>query len=1063
MAQQMKPTRLGLDLGTNSIGWCLLSLDSDGEPDGIVRSGVRIFSDGRKPTNLTTKNADRRLARQQRRRRDRYLQRRRHLMELLVQHGLMPEDEEHRRKLAKVDPYPLRAKALDRHLHPYRTGRALFHLNQRRGFKSNRKTDKSQDGPVKRSVEEFQQKLKERQCRTVGEYLHQLHGERKSVRARRTGTKKTDIYELYPNRAMLEEEFGQIWQSQRRFHPDVFTERAREAIHKTIFHQRPLKKPIVGPCQFMDGKHRAAKALPSFQRFRILQEINNLEWHETGVPKQPLNDEMRSWLEEQMKTKKKVTFKALSSQIKSCGLASSDVEINLEWENRDSLEGNITAQLLASSKGIGKQWHEWPLNKQDDLVALLIGETEDSSKEMLDDDAVREILTGDYGLTEDQAEYCMDRSLPDGHGNLCREAILKIIPHLEEGLIYSEAVEKCGWHHSDHRYKGELLDALPYYGEVLEKHVTNPSRKQEDRKVPAKYYGRIPNPTVHIALGQLQRVINELIRLHGRPTEIVVEVGRDLPLGAKTKNERMQEQKKNRERNQEYGDRLREEFGQDNNRKNRLRLRLWEEMNVNDPQRRVCPYSGRQISTRMLFSDETEIDHILPYSRTLDDGINNKVLCTREANRDKGNKTPHEAFGHSPDGYSWTKIVEWVKGLPVKKRQKFHQDAMKHHEEDGGFLKRQLNDNRYISRITKEYLSYICRDQDIQVIPGRLTAYIRAKWGLNKILDRKAHEHRYPRKNRDDHRHHAVDALVIGLTSRSLLQRMAKAARRSDELEADRLMGELPCPWDGFYKDAEESIQSIIVSHKSSGGLCGKEGQLHEDTAFSIVSGPDDKGNYRLRRRVSLDASFSGNQVNQVVDDQIREVLEDLKNNKGKLDKDGLDAYRRRTGTSSVQLEEEASHSSIVIIRNCAGEPYKAYKTGSNWACEIYQTADGKWHEVIIRRFDANQPGFIPEWRKKHPTAKLVMRLKSDDVVCWEENGAKLFLRVQRITPGQISFADCVEANADKRNRDRGDSFNFTVKSVGRLQKLGARKADISPSGLVSIRSIPDPNADTKV
>ena len=112
MGDEIK-TRLGLDLGTNSLGWSLLELDSNGEPFKIIKTGVRIFSSGRDAKTNTTLNAVRREKRSARRRRERYLQRRNYLMKTLVKLEFMPSSEDERKKLQLLNPYELRAKALD--------------------------------------------------------------------------------------------------------------------------------------------------------------------------------------------------------------------------------------------------------------------------------------------------------------------------------------------------------------------------------------------------------------------------------------------------------------------------------------------------------------------------------------------------------------------------------------------------------------------------------------------------------------------------------------------------------------------------------------------------------------------------------------------------------------------------------------------------------------------------------------------------------------------------------------------------------------------------------------
>ena len=181
----MAAMRLGLDLGTNSIGWCLLNLDDSGNPSSIFRTGVRIFNDGRDPKSLSSLKANRRQARSARRRRDRFLQRQSFLINEMVRRGLMPKDDHKRKSLALKDPWQIRKTALDKELSPYDVGRAFFHINQRRGFKSNRKSQDNEAGVVKQSIAELEMRLSETGARTLGEFLADRHASGEPVRARR--------------------------------------------------------------------------------------------------------------------------------------------------------------------------------------------------------------------------------------------------------------------------------------------------------------------------------------------------------------------------------------------------------------------------------------------------------------------------------------------------------------------------------------------------------------------------------------------------------------------------------------------------------------------------------------------------------------------------------------------------------------------------------------------------------------------------------------------------------------------------------------------------------------
>ncbi|MHC8508439.1 MAG: type II CRISPR RNA-guided endonuclease Cas9 [Rhodospirillales bacterium] len=222
----MKKWRLGLDMGTNSIGWAALELGPDDKPCGLIDAGVRIFSDGRNPKDGQSNAVARRMPRQMRRNRDRYLKRRDEFMDRLIEHGLMPEDESDRKKLEKLDPWELRVRGLDEKLPLHHLGRALFHLQQRRGFKSNRKTDSDSEdsGKIKPAARKLAEGMESEGARTMGEHLARkrvadpknshLH----PVRVRLHGAGAKAFYDFYPTRDLIEAEFSALWDAQTKFH-----------------------------------------------------------------------------------------------------------------------------------------------------------------------------------------------------------------------------------------------------------------------------------------------------------------------------------------------------------------------------------------------------------------------------------------------------------------------------------------------------------------------------------------------------------------------------------------------------------------------------------------------------------------------------------------------------------------------------------------------------------------------------------------------------------------------------------------------------------------------------
>ncbi len=643
--------RLGLDIGTNSIGWCLLNLDDSGDPISIFKTSVRIFNDGRDPKSLTSLKANRRQARSARRRRDRFLQRQSYLINEMVRRGLMPEDENERKSLALKDPWQIRKSALDNELNPFDVGRAFFHINQRRGFKSNRKSQDNEAGVVKQSIAELEMRLFETGARTLGEFLADRNASGKTVRARRLGDQTSALYDLYPNRYMLEKEFDEIWSSQALYNPSLFSDEAKDAVKGIIFYQRKLKPQEVGRCTLIPEEERIPKCLPSFQRFRIYQELANLSWLDRdGKAHQVISSmEARDALFKELEAKKKVTFKGMRRILKRMNVFDFDASFNLESDIRQHLDGNMTSCLMRSDDLIGSAWDSMNEDDQDALIKML-------NDNQIDDEEVEMSLSSDFGLTKKQIEACLDVRLPDGHGALSKSAIDKILPILkDQGLGYYEAVGEAGFGEANlYDPNAPLSNCLEYYGKALSGHVMNASGKPEERD--EARYGSITNPSVHISLNQIRQVVNEIIRLYGKPDEIVLEIGRDLPMGADGKRELKNRQKRNQDKNEEARSALKR-LGVIDTRKNRQKFQLWEQL-ASDPTERCCPFTGQMISLSDLFSDKIEVEHLLPFSSTLNDSMSNKVVCFREANRVKGKRSPFEAFGSSPDRYVWEDILD---------------------------------------------------------------------------------------------------------------------------------------------------------------------------------------------------------------------------------------------------------------------------------------------------------------------------------------------------------------------------------------------------------------------
>jgi CRISPR-associated endonuclease Csn1 len=1005
--------RLALDLGSTSLGWAMVRLNLQDEPCAVIKAGVRIFSDGRNPKDGSSLAVSRREARAMRRRRDRLLKRKNRMIATLLRHGFFPQDEAARKALEKTDPFALRAKGLDQALLPEEFARALFHINQRRGFKSNRKTDKKENdsGALKTAIGQLRQALQATGCRTVGEWLFARHQQGLSVRARYRENRiaqdngKTKIeksYDLYIDRAMIEAEFDALWAKQCELNPALFHDTARDELKDCLLHQRPLKPVKPGRCTLMPDEERAPLALPSQQRFRIYQEVNNLRLLREGLSEEPLTLTQRDQLVHALETNSKRSFIQIQKLLGFSG------QFNLQDEKRTELKGNSTSAMLAKKEFFGSQWVSFDEVRQDAIVMQLVAEENEAR--------LIAWLQTETGVDEMTAERIANVPLAEGYGSLSAKALETILPALRaEVITYDKAVLAAGFdHHShiSHAATGEILPELPYYGQYLQRHVGFGTGKPEDTA--EKRYGKIVNPTVHIGLNQVRTVVNALIKRYGHPSEVIVELARDL----KQSQEQRKEEQKRQADNQRRNERMREDIAKllhtSPERVRAIDLQkmiLWEELSFNVADRR-CPYSGVQISAQMLFSEQVEIEHILPFSKTLDDSLNNKTVAMRQANRIKGNRTPAEAAADfATQGWPIEDMLQRASLMPKGKRYRFAPDGLEQWlREDKGFLARALNDTRHLSRVAREYLSLVC-PQDTRVIPGRMTAMLRAKFGLNDILGLDGE------KNRNDHRHHAVDACVIAVTDQSMLQKFAKASASAREKQLNKLVESMPLPWDSYRDHVQRAVERIWVSHKPDHG---HEGAMHNDTAYGLLGG----GKVQVRKT--------------------------------------LDGVRTREVAALKVIEFADAHATARhgLLPNGEPRPYKGYKGDSNYCMEIVRNEKGKWEGEVVSTFEAYQlvrkHGLV---RLRHPVLSvsgrpLVMRLMKDDCVRLTVDGVTDLYRVCWIrTDTRLAFAKINEANVDARDRDKSSNFSYLVKSASVLKTMAAQGIVISPIGLVTDRS----------
>ncbi|MCB9222068.1 MAG: type II CRISPR RNA-guided endonuclease Cas9 [Ignavibacteria bacterium] len=828
----------GFDQGANSIGWAILDIENE----VIVDSGVRVFEAGSKDLGKgdseISKNAEKRQHRAKMRAKTRKKSRLKRLIKELQKIDLLPKTITYE-FFNELNPYKLRAEGIKQKIGQHELGRAIYHIAKHRGYKSNSKatevnTDekskifKGYDDKI--GIEETRKNLDNSKYKTIGEYLNSLDSHEIRIRNR------------FTTRDMYEDEINKILEKQAVYYPDLLNEKNKEKIIKSVFFQRDLKsqKGRKGKCIFELNRPRASKAHPLYQEFRMLQQLNSLRIisPERNVPElQEPTSEERELLIEYLSANKHLNFGKDNNNLKKVLNIDKKSKIRINLESLDKLQGLDT--LIKFKKIIiDKTFYENPENVEWLFNKIYIKNDNESFIEKFDNK---------FNFTKDQIIELSNLKLEPHYGSLSIKAVRKIIPFLREGLIYSEACEKAGYNHSVINEEIEIKDELP---------------------LPPK----IANPVVTTALFELRTICNLLLEKYGRPETIKIENARDLKATKKERARIAKEQNTNRKYNEnakkeilKYKDKV--------SKNDIIKYKLWEEAG------HTCPYTGKNVGVKDLFNGKVQIEHIIPYSKSLDDSFMNKTICLVEENAKKGNKTPYESY--SGDKLKYEAILERASKLPYRKSLKF---SFKGELEDKDEIRKdwissKLNDTRYIVRETQNYLKNIC--EDVVTIKGGVTSKLRRNWGLNAILNetRSDSDPLKEVKNREDNRHHAIDAIVVAMTDFNHLRELSNSEERYIEKNWGEIKEhkEFPLPWDTFRDDVRTSISNIIVAVKQRDR---KRGTFLKETNYGwrkFSNGEkrvNEKGYglYSIRKPLN---NLSKGELNSITDPKVKEIIFD--------------------------------------------------------------------------------------------------------------------------------------------------------------------------------------------
>lgn len=912
---------LGLDLGSASIGWAIIETSEQENKTTILGLGSRIIpyegTEGKDFAKGTgeSRNSLRTKARTTRKGYDRYQLRRKYLVDTLVKARMLPNDT--LKNLPKIELWALRNSAVNEQISLQELGRLLLWLNQKRGYKSSRSDANlgKKDTEYVATVKSRYEKIKTLNV-SIGQYFYQELVIDPFFKVKEN---------IFPREAYIEE-FDTICGTQKQFYPEILTDEFISKIrNEIIYYQRLLKsqKGLVSVCEFegflrkgKDGKEYfvgpkvAPKSSPLYQLSKMWENVNNIKVGSKSGGEIEISTEQKQAIFQHLDNNEKLT---VSDLLKILQLDKKNCYINKQIEK--GLIGNITKHAIRQCFGNSIQYNH--------LLSLNLSTVETDKTRYLIDKKTGEILTEKtiqlidahvekepfyqlwhtiYSIQDKQecsnalqAKFDIEPAIADklanidfgkfGFGNKSAKAIRKTLPYLMQGDKYSEAMSYGGYEHSDSLTKDENLKR-----KLLEK--LKPIEKNSLRQ-----------PIVEKILNQMVNVVNAIIEEYGKPDEIRVELARELKQSKEERNDTDKAMSKRQRENENITKRL-AEYGLKATRNNIVKWRLYEEIDNEEKKlNAICVYCGQPISlTEAIKGNDVDIEHIIPKAKLFDDSQSNKTLAHRHCNKNKKDMTAYDFMKSKPTAVfeAYINRVNELYANHVINKAKRDKLLMPEDKIPDNFIDRQLRESQYIARKSREILQTVCHN--VWATSGAITAELRHLWGwdditmnlqlekykqlgLTEIVEWESEHGKNKHQKevisgwtkRDDHRHHAIDALTIACTKQGYIQRFntLSAEKTRDDMKAiveqrsvafnekrsllERyIISEQPIA----VSDVEKAVANILISFKSGkkvavvgtrkiGKLGSKKviqkgiiiprGQLHEQFVYGKIQTIDEK------------------------------------------------------------------------------------------------------------------------------------------------------------------------------------------------------------------------------
>lgn len=1058
--------RLGLDLGVGSIGSAVIELDEVGEAVDIKDVGVRIFevsegAEARREKRASRKNLIRTKKRLQL------------LAEKLYQNNLwVSNDPIGTDRLRSKSPYKIRYDALNKRLSsPHYIGRAFLHIAKHRGagfvsaaeeFKEDVITE--DDIPQKRKLSSYDQMaayLTKTNSRTVGEFFYKrMKGgfERdeneefitpymRVIRQKSYALEKKFVDYAIP-RYLVKEEFHKIWDEQAKYFSQMNKEGLKQEIYDILFYEKSVAPFATGKCIYFREEDRLLKAHPLSEMRRIYEEVNNIRL-ETPLGRERLTLEQRDLIVNELLLKGENAGKQKIKKILGLG-----VQVKISLVDDKIIKAYLYSKAEFQQIDYIRNLSYDELVKFIDFLSEPKEQPDNPNSRLLNEDNLIKKLKIILKIDDEKIIGDILTKLPKGRGMIGYGASKILVEELKKGVLSQrEVTDRLA--KDDKRFvaaeevaremQGQYKK-LPYYGEIL---LTDTQplppliiKNNKLLNVDEIKWGKIANPAVHMILNQLRLVVNDIIRIYGRPYEICLEIGRDVGVSAKKKNEFEIQQRKNEKLNEEAKKYLSERHMYITG-KNILKYKLAKEqgfMDAYNPTKKIPQnFSG------------FEIEHLCPQADDGSDTYNNLCLVDKNDNLGKGKMFPYEWFclKYKDNPEFVRDVLEKARKNTPQKAWRYEPDAREIYFDNGDKdeTSRYLTDTRYVSKMAMRYLKAVIDykqnpneksiENRIFSVRGKQTDELRRRWNLQgleydlmgldipryfmlpeerinpktgEIIDREKNP-AWSKKPRIDHRHHAMDAITVACVDWWMINQMSD----EDKMHKAYIKHNPLKNVSHFRERVLEVLKDINVSHKPNHT---KSGQFHKETGRTVLCvNPEDENSLitvysrKILQTIKSIKDLDKLLVGKTIKDEWHPDIKESRIKQAKL-KEDFETYIKAAeqiliheneqefaeGKKEIKITEgriliKAFHL-IQDARLWIGNSFKCYENnsslvyipkhklayeGRNNHCVDFYELNKKVGWEVIKRFDVNQKNFIPEWKKVG--AKPIWSIQQGDML----------------------------------------------------------------------------------